>query len=66
MNDYQLAMREVLKRQDAKRPTCSDCGEKKTKNYHVYGSWECRPCSSKETSDYHGTECHCARCMGEE
>lgn len=64
--NYQEAMREARKRIDAKRPTCSDCGKKKTKNYHVYGSWICYPCHDKETEHYHGTECHCARCMGEE
>jgi len=64
MNEYQLAMREVLKRQDAKRPTC-ECGRKKTKNYNIYGSWWCEPCYSKESSRYHGTECHCWECMRE-
>jgi len=62
--NYQEAMQEVLKRQDAKRPTC-ECGKKKTKNYNIYGSWWCEPCYFKEDSRYHGTECHCARCMGE-
>ena len=45
---------------------CGDCGKKMTKNYHVYGSWRCYPCYDKQTTHYHGTECHCARCMGEE
>jgi hypothetical protein len=62
--NYKEAMREVQKRIYKNQPTC-ECGRKMTKNYHVYGSWECRPCSSKETSHYHGTECHCNRCMGE-
>ena len=48
-----------------KAPICRDCGSKKKKNYSVYGSWRCEPCYDKETTYYHGTECHCAGCMGE-
>tara|TARA_R110001632_G_scaffold28314_1_gene75612 strand:+ start:1348 stop:1575 length:228 start_codon:yes stop_codon:yes gene_type:complete len=54
----------ILESMKDKAPIC-DCGKKMSYNPKLYGLYRCYPCYDEQEYDYHGTECHCARCMGE-